>query len=370
MSITRHWMRTIMLCAAMAAAGANQSRAAEPETPVGGKQVRWQQGYWSAVPQVRNGQVTQCVLVSRRSRAGRDGEIATNLSLNIGRGAGFAIAVRDAGLALGRVMDDQAEIVLDGGQVFPAVGFDVTATAFALHPGDAAAMLAALGKTATVRLRSDGAGLDTGAIALDLPHDALAWLKRCGETFKIAIDRPSAPNAPALPTPRSAKVAPVKPTAAGPPGIEDKQNISGWDASELRVRDGTVAVCMIRRHYVTGSEKDARRLGTFLMVSRAKGLVLMLKDSNLDLKAGQPITATLSADGKPFTGFSAQGISKDEIMIYPQHGVALAAALEAGVRVDFKAKIGGLEFPVQSGVVGWLRACSRRHGIAIEPGMR
>jgi hypothetical protein len=46
--------------------------------------------------------------------------------------------------------------------------------------------------------------------------------------------------------------------------------------------------------------------------------------------------------------------------------MALAAALDGGVRFDFKSKVAGMEMPVQSGVIGWLRACARRHAIAIE----
>jgi hypothetical protein len=371
MRTTALWIKAIMACAAIAAlaAAAQPSQAAEPEKPVAGKQVRFEKGFWSAVPQVRDGKVSQCVLVARRSRAGSRGDVATNLSFAIGRGAGFAIGLRDDGISPEHVLDDQAEIILDEGSAFPAAGFDVASAAFAMHPGDAAAVLAGLDKAVTLRLRSDGAGLDTGAIKLDLPGEALDWLKQCGKIFDIAIDRPSAPDAPDLPAPRprSAKIAPAQPTAAGPPGIEDKQKISGWDASELRARDGAVVVCLIRRHYVTGSEKDARQIGTFLMVSRAKGLTMMLKDSSLNLPAGKPIEATLTAGSRPFSGFSAAAISKDEIGLYPQHGAALALALEDGGRFDFKSKIVGLEFPVQSGVVAWLRACSRRHGFGIEP---
>jgi hypothetical protein len=52
----------------------------------------------------------------------------------------------------------------------------------------------------------------------------------------------------------------------------------------------------------------------------------------------------------------------------PEHGTALAAALEKGVRATFKTTASDqLEFPVQAGVRPWLRACARRNGIAIEP---
>jgi hypothetical protein len=48
--------------------------------------------------------------------------------------------------------------------------------------------------------------------------------------------------------------------------------------------------------------------------------------------------------------------------------VALAAALEKGVRATFKSPASAnFEFPVQPGVIPWLRACARRNDIAIEP---
>jgi hypothetical protein len=358
-----------MACAAVAviAASARPSHAADQ--PVAGKQVRFEKGFWSAVPQLRDGKVSQCVLVASRQRAGRGAGVATNLSLNIGRGAGFAIGIRDDSLSPEHVLDDQAEIILDEGRAFPAAGFDVTSTAFAMHPGDAAAVLAGLDKAATLRLHSDGAGLDTGVIKLDLPAEALDWLKQCGKTFDIAIDRPTAPDAPPLPNPRprSPERAVAQPTAAGPAGIEDKQKISNWDASELRGPDGKVAVCLIRQHYVTGNEKDARHFATFAMVSRKRGLTLMLKDSDLHLTADKPIEATLKVGGKAFAGFSVAAISGDEIGIYPQHGAALANFLESGDRFDFKSPAVGMEGPVP--VVAWLRACARRHGIGLEPAL-
>ena len=362
------WTKFAFAAATLFAVGAAPSHAFD--RPVGGKQERWEQGYWSAVPQVRDGKVSQCVLVARRGRAGKDGEIATNLSLNISRGAGFAFGIRDAAIGSENILDDQAEVILDDGRAFPAVGFDVAAGALALHPGDAAAVLAGLAKTKTLRLLSAGVGLDTGVIDLDLPADALGWLEACGRTFDIAIDRPTDPKAPALPVPRprSPKIGSAQPTPAGPPGIEDKQKIAGWDASELRARDGSIVVCLIRRHYATGSDKNARLLGTFLFLSRAKGLTLMFKDSALDLAADQPIAATFTTDGKPFIGFAAQTISKDEIGLYPQHGMMLALALENSERAELKSKAnGGLEFPVGRGVIGWLRACGRRNGIPLEP---
>ena len=48
--------------------------------------------------------------------------------------------------------------------------------------------------------------------------------------------------------------------------------------------------------------------------------------------------------------------------------VALAAALEKGVRATFKSPASAnFGFPVQPGVIPWLRACARRNGIPIEP---
>ena len=197
-----------------------------------------------------------------------DGTIDTALSVIIGRGTGLAFSLGDDKIPPDAVLDDQAEIIL-GGHTFPAVAFTVGSETLALHPGDAAGVLAALGKTGTLRLRSDGGGVDTGAITLDLPGGVLGWLKQCGRQFDIAIDQPTDPNAGDLPVPRprSPEIASSRPTTAGPAGIEDKQKISGWDASELRGPEGNVLVCMIRRHYATGSEPGARRIGTFLMVA-------------------------------------------------------------------------------------------------------
>ena len=95
----------------------------------------------------------------------------------------------------------------------------------------------------------------------------------------------------------------------------------------------------------------------------------MLKDSNLKQSEGQAVEATLKIGETPFTDFSAQVLGPDEIGIFPQHGAALAAALEKGVRATFKSPASdNFEFPVQPGVIPWLRACARRNGIAIEPG--
>jgi hypothetical protein len=89
------------------------------------------------VPQVREGKVSQCVLVALRPRAGANGPIDTRLSLNISRGAGFAFGIHDDDLATENILDDEAEVVLDNGRVMLAVEFNVTANVFALHPGDA-----------------------------------------------------------------------------------------------------------------------------------------------------------------------------------------------------------------------------------------
>ena len=355
---------------ALAVAAASSVAVAAPvEKPVAGQQVRFPKGYWSGLPQVGpDGKVRQCVLVALRQRSGSNGALDTRFALNIGRGAGLAFTIHDDGLPTEQVLDDQAEVLLDD-RAFPAVGFPV-GTAFVFHPGDAAGALAALGKATRVQLRSAGAGIDSGAIEIGLPAEALNWLKQCGKAFDIAIDRPSDPNAPDMPVPRppSPQIAMIAATPAGPPGMADKQKIEGWDASELRDREGHIIVCYIRRRYVTGSEPGSRTLGTFFMVSRAKGLTMMLKDSSLKQSEGQAVEATLKVGETPFTDFSAQVLGPDEIGIFPQHGAALAAALQRGVRATFKSPGNdNFEFPVQAGVIPWLRACARRNGIAIEP---
>jgi hypothetical protein len=162
-----------------------------------------------------------------------------------------------------------------------------------------------------------------------------------------------------------------KPTdpQAGPPGSDDTQKIGGWDASELRSDDGRVQACMIQAQY-TMAGANGRSIATFLVVSRSKGLTMLLKDSTLDLPAGPgtPIDATLKIDGKPFTGFSAEVEGHDEIAIFPDHGMALAAALGDGVQAQFDAlKAETMTFPVVAGVVPWLRACTHRWGISFEP---
>jgi hypothetical protein len=344
--------------------------AAPAGKPVAGQQVHFPNGTWSALPQTGpDGKVRQCVLVALRQRTGSNRPVDTRFSINISRGTGLAIMIQDDGLPSEKVLDDQAELSIEG-RAFPAVFFPI-GTALVFHPGDAEGALAALGKAKQVRLRSDGGDIDSGAIKIDLTPEALSWLKQCGKTFDIAIDKPTDPNAPDMPTPRprSPKIAFVPATPAGPPGMADKQKIEGWDASELRNNDGSIVVCMIRRHYVTGMEPDARRLATFFMASRAKGLTMMLKDSIRQATEGEAVEASLKMDDKPFPPFIASVLGPDEVGITPQHGAALAAALENGGRAIFKTGNGyQLEFPVQAGVIPWLRACARRNGIPIEHG--
>jgi hypothetical protein len=371
MLIPKAWLRATIIGAAVCTAVAvGESRAANAEKLVPDKTVHFANSDWSAVPEIGpDKKVRQCVLAAKRSRAGPDGPIDTALSIIISRGSGLAFAVTDGKMPPDKILDDQAEIALDD-RSFPATAFTVGSDTLALHPGDAAVALAALEKTAKLRLRSDGAGIDSGAIALNLPGEAFGWLKQCDKQFDIAIDRPTDPNAGPLPVPRprSPEIGSAQPTAAGPSGIDDKQKISGWDASELRDFAGKIAVCFIRQHYAMGSGSRARVIGTYLMVSRAKGLTIMLKDSTLKLPEGKPVEATLKIENKPFVDFSAHVLGSDEIGIFPGHGTALALALGDGVPVTFDAqKIETLEFPVPSGIVPWLRACARRNGMAFEP---
>jgi hypothetical protein len=365
------WFRTLIIGAVLGSVvGAGGFAVAAPEKPVPGKTVHFPEGYWSGLPETGpDKKVRQCVLVAKRARGAAGEGIDTALSLTIGRGSGFAIAIGDDKLPSERILDDQAEIVV-GDRTFPATAFTVRSDALAFHPGDAAGVLSALDKATTLQLRSDGAGINSGAITLDLPGEVLAWLKLCGKQFDIALDRPTDPNAGDIPTPRprSPDIAPAKPTAAGPPGIEDKQKVSGWDASELRNSDGKIAVCFIRQHYRIGAGPSGRFIGTFLIVSRAKGLTMMLKDSSLNLPEGQPVEAMLAIDKKPFTDFTAHMLGSDEIGVFPQHGLELAHALGDGVPVTFDApKLEKMEFPVPSGILPWLRACARRSGIGFEP---
>jgi hypothetical protein len=364
----------------LAATLSTAAHAAAPEKPMAGKQVHFPAGTWSAVPQVGpNGKVRQCVLVALRPRAmpegmGGDG-IETRFSLDISSGAGLVIALADDHLPSEAVLDDQAEIII-GDQTFPAVGFTVAnSNSLASHPGDAAGVLKALAKAKTLRVRADGAGVDTGPIELDLPGEALAWLQQCGQIFNIAIDRPTDPDAPPMPSPRprSLEIAPAVPTAAGPPGIEDKQKIAGWDASELRTPDGHISVCYIRQRYSLISDMTkppdpkAPVFINALFVSRIKGLTMMLKNTGLNQPENQPVEATLTFDGKPFTAFSAHMLGHDEVGVFPEHGNAFAQALGDGVTFDFKSSLYGLKYPIPAGVVPWLRACARRNGISFEP---
>jgi hypothetical protein len=373
MGLKRKKTALALLCAAMSAAAmlAAMSNAAAVNNPVAGQTVHFQNGYWSGAPQVGpDGKVRQCVMVASRPRAGASGPVDTALSIDIGRGAGLGFAIMDDGLPAEDILDDEAEIVLDG-HAYPADGFTVTGHDLAFHPGDAAGVLSALAKTKVLQLRSAGARVDTGPITIDLPADALAWLQQCGRQFAIPIDQPSDPNAPPLPTPRppSPVIGTNEPTQAGPPGIDDKQKIARWDASELRDNDGKVIVCFIRQHYGIPPQQGqaGRSIGTFLALSRSKGLNLMLKDSVLNLPGNEGVPATLTIDDKPFISFESHVLGSDEIGIFPQHGAALAAALGDGVTLNFKSKVEGMEFAVPAGVVPWLRACGNRWNIPFEP---
>jgi hypothetical protein len=356
----------------LAAAACGSAAAAAPaERPVAGKVVHFADGTWSAAPQPGpDGRVRQCVLVAFRPRAAAAGgsAIETRLSLDISRGSGLVFALGDDKLPAEPILDDQAEIAIDG-HAFPAVAFTIAdSNHIAMHPGDSAGALAALAHAGTLRLRSDGAGVDTGAIALDVPPEAIGWLDQCGKTFAIAIDRPTDPQAPPLPAarPRSPEIASAVPTAAGPAGIEDKQRVSGWDGSELRTPDGRIGVCMIRRHYVASDAPNASRFASFLMVSRVGGFFMMLKDPKLSLPGEPAFAATLTIDDKPFTPFTAHMLGADEIGVFPEHGAAFEAALGDGVELFFKSSIDSMGFTLPSGVVPWLRACARRNGIAFE----
>jgi hypothetical protein len=379
MSNTKILYRLLMFGAAVmlysAAGMAIAAYGAEIPKPAAGKQVHFPDGYWSGLPQTGpNGKVRQCVMLAERPRAGADGKIDTAFSVDISAGVGLAFGVSDDKLPAESILDDQADIILDG-KPFPAVAFTIAGTnnKLAFHPGDAAGVLAALKNTETVELRADSGRIDTGPIVLALHDDAYGWLKQCGTQFKIAIDKPTDPNAPALPVPHphSPEIGTSEPTQAGPPGIEDKQKIAGWDASELRGNDGRVLACMIRQHYVSNGpngEPKGHNIGTFLIASRGKGLTILLKDSFLNLPGGASVDAKFKIGDKPFTSFSAQVEGSDEIMIFPDHGTALAAALGDGATAEFDVvKLETLTFPVVAGVMPWLRACTHRWGISFEP---
>jgi hypothetical protein len=370
MAAANGWLGALMIGAVLGSLMGGAVAASAPEKPVAGKSVHFADGSWTGLAETGpDKKVRQCVLAAKRARGPAGAGIDTVLTLTIGRGSGLAIAVSDDKLPSEQILDDQAEFMV-GDRAFPATAFTVRSDTLAVHPGDAAAALAAIDNATTLRLRSDGAGIDTGTIALDLPSEALGWLKQCGKQFDIALDRSTDPKAGDIPAPRprSPEIARATPTAAGPPGIEDRQKISGWDASELRSTDGKIAVCFVRQHYQVGTGANTRVIGTFLMVSRAKGLTMMLKDSSLNLPEGKPVDATLSIDKKPFTDFSAHMLGSDEIGIFPQHGLELARALGDGVPVTFDApKLEKMEFPVPSGILPWLRACTRRSDIGFEP---
>jgi hypothetical protein len=348
---------------------------AETPTPEANKPVHFPDGTWAAVPQSGpDGKVRQCVLVAFRDRKGEHGPIETRFSFTIGRGAGFAINLTDDSLPSEQVLDDEAELLIDG-KSFPAVAFTLgpmaQAKALAVHPGDAAGALAALGKAKQLAVRSDGAGIDSGPITLQLPTDALGYLKSCGKRFDIAIDRPTDPDANDLPVPRprSPRVAMLQPGASSDmPGIEDIQKIEGWDASELRAPDGTIDMCYIRRRYSERSGANVHMTVTALLVGRAGGFRILLKDSDLHLTADQQLDATVSVGGKPLDGLVSKVMSVNEIGIFPAHAKACAAALDNTDSVDFKSKVVGVEFPLAGGAIGWARACARRSGIAFEPG--
>ena len=136
--------------------------------PVAGQQVHFPNGTWSGLPQTGpDGKVRQCVMVALRQRVGRNGPIDTRFSVNISRGTGLAIMIEDDGLPSEQVLDDQAELSIEN-RAFPAVYFPI-GNAQVFHPGDAAVALAALGKATQLKLRSEGAGLDSGEIKINLP---------------------------------------------------------------------------------------------------------------------------------------------------------------------------------------------------------
>ena len=70
-----------------------------------------------------------------------------------------------------------------GDRTFPATAFTVRSDTLAFHPGDATGVLSASEKATTLQLRSDGAGVNSGAITLDLPADAA----RLAEALRPAI---------------------------------------------------------------------------------------------------------------------------------------------------------------------------------------
>lgn len=368
-------MKAAIACAAawLSVATAMPARA-DTMTPEANKLVHFPEGGWAAVPQTGpDGKVRQCVLAAFRNRTSNHGPLETSFSLIIGRGAGLAISVTDDELPSEQILDDQAEILIDG-KSFPADAFSMgpgaSAKSLALHPGDAAGALAALGKAKQITLRSDGAGIDSGSITLRLPSDALDYLKGCGRKFDIAIEHPTDHDAPGMPVPRSRspRIVPVVQPASASPGITDIQKVDGWDASELRADDGTIDMCYIRRRYSSGKGADLQMTVIAVLVGRAGGLRLLLKDTNLRMTRDQPLDATLTANGKPVDGMAAKPMSPNEIGIFPAHGKAFAAMLDYGNDLNFKSKAVGMEFSIGGSVMGWARACARRNGIELEPG--
>jgi hypothetical protein len=106
---------------------------------------------------------------------------------------------------------------------------------------------------------------------------------------------------------------------------------------------------------------------TALMAGRGTGLSLLVSDSSLKLAEGEPLEATFTIGGKPFTGFSARVRGTDEIGIYPDRGAALLAALDGDAMLDVRSKAVALVFPFERDAVSWVRACARRNGITMEP---
>jgi hypothetical protein len=373
----RFGTKVAIACAAawLSVAAAIPARA-DAVKPEANKTVHFPQGAWAAAPQTGpDGKVRQCVLAAFRNRTTDHGPLETSFSLIIGRGAGLAVTVTDDKLPSEQILDDQAEILIDN-KSFPADAFSLgpgaSAKSLVIHPGDAAGVLGALGSAKQVTLRSAGAGIDTGSIALQLPGDALDYLKSCGRTFDIALDHPTDPDAPVMPVPRprSPRIVPVVQQAAASPGITDIQKVDGWDASELRADDGTIDMCYIRRRYSSGKGADLQMTVLAVLVGRAGGLRLLLEDTNLKMARDQQLDATLTADGKPVDGIVVAPMSTNEIGIFPRHGKAFAALLDQSNDLDFKSKAVGMEFSIGGSIMGWARACARRNGFEIEPGQR
>jgi hypothetical protein len=135
---------SVLLAAVVSAPLAASARADAPQKLVAGNQVHFPQGR-SAVPQLGpNGKVRQCVLVAMRSRATPAGDADTRLSIDISSGSGMVFALLDDGLLSEDILDEQTEVII-GAHIYPAVAFTVAGSnSIALHPGDAAGVLAAL----------------------------------------------------------------------------------------------------------------------------------------------------------------------------------------------------------------------------------